>query len=781
LADHPRSITRLLQGSVLFLLFHYFFFYIGSFEYLGNNVEFWLFPAVLTGIALFLLVSGLSAPTPLARPLIALVVAVVLGTVFSADPRRSLGTLYILGQAILLYTLVSELVARGWPAQLVLSAYLIAGALNIATQLVAPIQWYVQWLGASGGQIFPSIPYRHPGQNYLAFYVTPLLMVALTQLAGKRGKTTRILLIVYVVVLTALLYLSSSRGGWLGAGFALVVLAFLLARHYPERWQTFWHALRTRAVLWLPVVAGVFLLLFAAVYVLRVAALSPSHGSVLTSRSPMWPAAWQTFLRHPLLGQGPNTYYISYLQNSSVPPDGLFYHAHSLPLNILAETGLLGAAAFLWLVVAAVRALWRKFQSADQARLPVVLAGFAVLAVVLGHGIVDVFYVWSLPLWATVIPLAVAVAQPAEAGRKRVRPWWLLAIVALGWATVWVLQPYNQGVRLADDGQLEQARPYLVEALRRDPASPVPHQQLALLDSFLVEAAPDSAEAPALRQEALQEMGRATQLDPTWSLNWANLAALEADQGDPNAALEAIGKARQEAPRASIYALEMGAIDEGMGRTDDARQAYLDALNLEPGLAPASFWRSSPLRQEVSKTWQSSVPATPAPDLAMALEEVRDNPGSTSSYVSVAEAYLALGDLDQAEHYARLGLQAFISPGAEPVDVDWTLAKILAAHEDFGGAAKLGSRIVDALDPEGAGAGLSYDNSGTNWFALGHTSQNQPVVPQFVSVPLNDEWGRRLLSVADWYERAGQPEQAQELRAKLAAWIPDVATLSPAQ
>ncbi|MFX7257629.1 O-antigen ligase family protein, partial [Acinetobacter baumannii] len=74
----------------------------------------------------------------------------------------------------------------------------------------------------------------------------------------------------------------------------------------------------------------------------------------------IWQVAWQAFKEHPLTGIGANRFGLYYLEHR--PPNALepaAPHAHNLFLNLLAETGLLGTAAFLILWGAIVRTLIR--------------------------------------------------------------------------------------------------------------------------------------------------------------------------------------------------------------------------------------------------------------------------------------------------------------------------------------------------------------------------------------------------------------------------------------
>ncbi len=53
-----------------------------------------------------------------------------------------------------------------------------------------------------------------------------------------------------------------------------------------------------------------------------------------------WGPAIDTFLEHPLFGQGQFTFASSFLRENSTPPNTFHQHAHSLYFNLLAEMGI---------------------------------------------------------------------------------------------------------------------------------------------------------------------------------------------------------------------------------------------------------------------------------------------------------------------------------------------------------------------------------------------------------------------------------------------------------
>lgn len=98
------------------------------------------------------------------------------------------------------------------------------------------------------------------------------------------------------------------------------------------------------------------------------------------ARAQLWSAAWQMFLQHPLLGVGPHNFVLAYqalLPALAIDPR-LTPWPHSLPLELLAELGILGLLFCLIMLQFAARVAAATAQRDFPARG--VLAGLGVAA-----------------------------------------------------------------------------------------------------------------------------------------------------------------------------------------------------------------------------------------------------------------------------------------------------------------------------------------------------------------------------------------------------------------
>ena len=162
-------------------------------------------------------------------------------------------------------------------------------------------------------------------------------------------------------------------------------------------------------------------------------------GSVGGQRSDLWRVALDQFAEHPLAGAGAGSYEFSYYRHRDT--DRNLNDAHSLPLRLLADTGLIGAGLFLlWLLAAAVAVAKRAREAIGPERLWV--AGLAAAGVtVLAQCLTD--WLWLLPGLVGLAFIAVGLAaggdpEGGEAAGRRWGPGRVAAAAMLAAATIGV-------------------------------------------------------------------------------------------------------------------------------------------------------------------------------------------------------------------------------------------------------------------------------------------------------------------------------------------------------
>ncbi len=126
----------------------------------------------------------------------------------------------------------------------------------------------------------------------------------------------------------------------------------------------------------------------------------PTRGRMPTGvmrmpRSVLWSTALQIAARHPVLGIGPDNFRLTYGRYLGLAAWDSRVHANNTYLEVLVGMGVIGAAAFLWLIVAACRSTLARLRAADLETMPLVAAATAACLTIAAHGVVDSFLTFT--------------------------------------------------------------------------------------------------------------------------------------------------------------------------------------------------------------------------------------------------------------------------------------------------------------------------------------------------------------------------------------------------
>jgi tetratricopeptide (TPR) repeat protein len=272
-------------------------------------------------------------------------------------------------------------------------------------------------------------------------------------------------------------------------------------------------------------------------------------------------------------------------------------HAHNLYLNWLAEGGILALAAGLWFALRFGRVWWTAWRAGSPIRRRRLEGVLIALVAFAAHNLVDTFVQTQL-MTPVLIMAAYVVAgdvgivpvagQPAPARRKLV--WVALGALLVVQAVFIPLhraawdQQQQVVVRLNAD-QLPEALSAVKDARAADPWFGLYRLEEAYILGRLAADDPSTylAQAIAAHEESLKH-------NPTWALGWHNLGALYAQAGRYEDAVTAAQMAISLDPIQSGYYFKLGQYYTGLGRDDEARDAYDEALRWAPWLASSGFW-----------------------------------------------------------------------------------------------------------------------------------------------------------------------------------------------
>jgi putative inorganic carbon (hco3(-)) transporter len=253
--------------------------------------------------------------------------------------------------------------------------------------------------------------------NLLAAYLLPAAVFSAAAIFAWRGWVPKALAVLMWGINSACIIVTFSRGGWIGfvlAGFVLVMLLVHWFSIYLPRFWRIW-----ALPIGLGVTLGVVLLAVVAVDPLRDRVASMFSGREDSSnnfRINVWLAVIEMIKDRPVLGIGPgndafNRVYPRYQQAGYTA-----LSAYSILLEILVETGFIGLACFLWILITTLTQGWVQLQRLRQKASREgfwLMAAIATIIGMVGHGLFDT--VWYRPqvstLWWLMLSLVASYYQ----------------------------------------------------------------------------------------------------------------------------------------------------------------------------------------------------------------------------------------------------------------------------------------------------------------------------------------------------------------------------------
>lgn len=684
----------------------------------------------------------LPRPTPLDLALGLLVLAQLAAVLAMQDRRLGLEpTLNVISIVLLFYVLVD---APGLSAAALQSGLLLmAGGAAILAMHSVWLQWN-RWLdlvrsvfGSVGGSFLPPTVPRvsNVGShvNVLAALLTLTIPLFVLRLVRTRGPL-RWLYAAGLLLVEAAIFFTLSRSAWAGQIVALGVCGGGLAcadrRYHLPRGPLAGAG------------AGAAVLAIVAVLVLvsgerPIWLFRPS----LAPRADMRAVGLRIFEGHPLTGAGPGSYPLLYPSEHGAYPETAI-HSHNVIVQIAADTGLLGLLAAAFLSFCAARFLWRLWRDGDRGQRALaacVAASFAAFAV---DGMGD-----SLHLFPEVLlVLAALMALALRSARERPctsalaafwpRRWrfsvWpapaltaCLLIVAVPLAALWVGLDeagyhYARSVDLAGASRWLDAAHEADRAIALDPTMALYHVQSGVAWAQTEQV--DGLQGG--RERGIQELSRSLALDPRSAPTRLDLAALLAEEGEPDQALAQMPLLLRDANRDSLILLGDAVLVEQL-RPDDAVETYAGLLVLNPTLADTPFWQETAFRREhfndiVERalyrvgevaTGSSAQSLRDAIELYAGLPEALSHVPSGDDFASRVARGRLLTDSGSYDRALPLLRGAVAEQPDDPSarlalgDVDAALGDLEAARQQWVAGAYLGdaaslSRLGDSFAPE---------------------------------------------------------------------------------
>ena len=319
-------------------------------------------------------------------------------------------TLYLLMFALSARVLRSPRILD-WVITVFLHVALIVSAYGVRQEFFG-VEQLATWNDPNSPLAKDTRVYSYLGNpNLLAGYLLPAIALSLAAVFVWRGWIRKSLALTMVLVNSACLYFTDSRGGWVGMLTLIFVFLILLYYWLNKYFSPFWRT-------WLlPIVLGGLagLLIMAVMLVeplrLRVFSIFAGRGDSSNNfRINVWFAVIDMIHDRPMIGIGPgnnafNKIYPLYM-DSRYPA----LSAYSIFLEIAVETGLIGLGCFVWLIIVAFNqgvGQLKYLRSLGNHQGLWFMAAIASMAGMLAHGLVDT--VWYRPQINTLWWLMVAI------------------------------------------------------------------------------------------------------------------------------------------------------------------------------------------------------------------------------------------------------------------------------------------------------------------------------------------------------------------------------------
>ena len=315
--------------------------------------------------------------SPFTLPAAVFVIAGAISVVVAPDHRAALGIYraYLL-EPIAFFFVLGTVVSSYKQALVVLGGLAAAGTVvSVANSVVVleAIRHHTLNPSVTG----PVIIFMNA--NDVPLFLVPLIAIAGCLVLHAANQRVRLVSLAFLLIAVASALLSLSRGGYL----ALAAVALGLALSHRRRWWLVGGA----------VVVGIVLIFIPPINHRLAVEVNFSNGSnTLVGRFELWRVSLQMLKDHVLFGAGLSGFAQTLAPYWNPTHTDRFIYPHNIVLTFWSETGLLGLAAFAWIMVTGFMQAWRGWRTAAVDWRPIQLGIVLALVAVAVHGLVDVPY-----------------------------------------------------------------------------------------------------------------------------------------------------------------------------------------------------------------------------------------------------------------------------------------------------------------------------------------------------------------------------------------------------
>ena len=367
-----------------------------------------LIGTLLIAIAAYWVLIAVSAPqsipiTPVHILLFLYWCVATVATAFSPVKSAALTGWVTLTLYLVLFALAAQILRSprlfNWIITSFLLTALVVSSYGVRQEFFG-VQQLATWNDPTSALANDTRVYSYLGNpNLLGGYLLPAIALSIAAVFIWRGWIQKTLAAMMVMVNSACLYFTDSRGAWLAMVVLIGVLLLLFYYWWREYLPRFWQ-------IWLlPLVFGSLATLFVVAFIslepLRIRILSIFAGREDSSnnfRIEVWKACYKIIADYPLIGIGPGNDAFNQIYPRYMDPRYPALSAYSVYLEHIVEMGYIGLGCFIWLLAATfnhgIRQLVRLRQSNNRRGI-YLIAAIAAAASLGFHGFVDT--VWYRP------------------------------------------------------------------------------------------------------------------------------------------------------------------------------------------------------------------------------------------------------------------------------------------------------------------------------------------------------------------------------------------------
>jgi len=707
-------------------------------------------------------------------PIIFLLGTTIISVIVSQNSWASATEIYYWGLYLITFVALVSFRSCGWSQENMLRVYLVVGGLFIAVKIIPFFQWFYLWL-VNIPSIFPPVLMYRPNAPNLAGGVANLVLFISGGLLISQSRPKK--RIPYAIIMFGacfLLWVSSSRGAWIGFLGGLSFMGFLYISEHKQKTLKLWNNNK-----WFVILGGA---VFSVGLVWIVSFIIERIANGISPRVEMWKLAITLIKTKPLFGIGLYSYGRFANGLTSLSPFQVFAHSHNIFINILVEQGVVGLIGFLIVAAVIIKYYVKEFESTKSL---IILAALGALGSFLAHGLVDTLYVE--PYYTFALVLLLGITMPSVGSKnspKDVLVHWgiiILLPVVIGWGVYLGYQryPLQRGVELAYTNRLA-SEVQFSEALSRSEGSPLVLQQMGLNYSIL--AIDQDEQKNHYLRKAKNVFEYAVSADPYWFLNYANLGTLQYTLGNEKMALSNIAQAAMLAPESPLIILNQAIIAEYAGEMDLADSSYRKYLSLR-GINPSGpFWQQTHLRREIFESdWVNEEEIINGPiTIGWITQNLEANPWDVSLRLKLAMKYIELGYFDKARQEI---LVTRLSSPYQPkqdnqsfalgLELDWIDACIDFKEGDINQGLSKAEEVFDGWRYQSIqGPGKYWASEyGKNIFR--NPSQAIDVIPQLILEPMPANWIDKMVILGEWYLEVEDNIQAKKIFTEVLAMDPE--------